>query len=145
VGNSNAGMQQPHAHRPDLLAQLAAELLRPGLYDEVLRRLARLGLSVPQDVLTRDLSQTWTLVDGVTALWETVYRDPEVHWEAYALGRKLVDFEDYCRRWRFNHVTTVERVIGFKRGTGGTVGTSYLRRMLKAELFPELRRVRTAL
>jgi tryptophan 2,3-dioxygenase len=145
VGNRNAAMLKPHAHRPDLLARLEEELARPSLYDEVLRRLARLDLQVPQEVLTRDLRQPWALVDAVTDVWEQVYRDPERHWEAYELGEKLVDFEDYFRRWRFNHVTTVERVIGFKRGTGGTAGTSYLRRMLEVELFPELWRVRTVL
>ncbi len=77
--------------------------------------------------------------------WEQVYRDPEKYWSYYDLAEKLVDFEDYFRRWRFNHVTTVERVIGFKRGTGGTGGVSYLKRMLEVELFPELWRVRTSL
>ncbi len=79
------------------------------------------------------------------AVWETVYRAPEAHWEAYELAEKLMDFEDYFRRWRFNHVTTVERVIGFKRGTGGTSGVAYLRRMLEVELFPELWHLRTSL
>ena len=145
VGNRNAAMLKPHVHRPELLARLQAELARPSLYDEVLRRLARLGLPVAADVLDRDVTQPWAVNEGVTALWEQVYRDPARHWEAYELGEKLVDFEDYFRRWRFNHLTTVERVIGFKRGTGGTAGTSYLRRMLEVELFPELWRVRTAL
>jgi tryptophan 2,3-dioxygenase len=145
VGNRNAAMLKPHEHRPDLIEKLEAELARPTLYDEVLRRLARLGLPVPAQVLTRDLRQAWQEDPEVTALWEIVYRDPAAHWEAYEMAEKLVDFEDYFRRWRFNHVTTVERVIGFKRGTGGTAGISYLRRMLEVELFPELWRVRTAL
>jgi tryptophan 2,3-dioxygenase len=96
-------------------------------------------------VLTRDVREPWAADPDVTAVWEIVYRDPAAHWEAYEMAEKLVDFEDYFRRWRFNHVTTVERVIGFKRGTGGTAGISYLRRMLEVELFPELWRVRTAL
>jgi tryptophan 2,3-dioxygenase len=83
--------------------------------------------------------------DDVRAVWETIYRDPKAHWEAYELAEKLVDFEDYFRRWRFNHVTTVERVIGFKRGTGGTSGVNYLKRMLEVELFPELWHLRTTL
>lgn len=145
VGNRNSAMLKPHEHRPDLLALLEAELARPSLYDEVLRRLARLGLAVPSTVLSRDLRQPWQADDAVMAVWETVYRDPVAHWEAYELAEKLVDFEDYFRRWRFNHVTTVERVIGFKRGTGGTAGITYLRRMLEVELFPELWRVRTVL
>jgi tryptophan 2,3-dioxygenase len=145
VGNRNAAMLKPHEHRPDLLEKLQAELARPTLYDEALRRLSRLGLPVPDHVLTRDLSQPWQADQQVTDVWERVYRDPAAHWEAYELAEKLVDFEDYFRRWRFNHVTTVERVIGFKRGTGGTAGISYLRRMLEVELFPELWRVRTVL
>jgi tryptophan 2,3-dioxygenase len=145
VGNRNAAMLKPHAHRPDILATLEAELARPTLYDEVLHRLARLGLPIPAHLLTRDLRQPWSVDPALTAVWETVYRDPAGHWEAYELAEKLVDFEDYFRRWRFNHVTTVERVIGFKRGTGGTEGISYLRRMLEVELFPELWRVRTVL
>jgi tryptophan 2,3-dioxygenase len=145
VGNRNAAMLKPHAHRPDILERLEAELARPTLYDEALRRLSRLGLPVPAHVLNRKLQEPWQLDPAVTAVWEIIYRDPSAHWESYEMAEKLVDFEDYFRRWRFNHVTTVERVIGFKRGTGGTAGTSYLRRMLEVELFPELWRVRTAL
>jgi len=145
VGNRNAAMLRPHAHRPDIIARLEAELARPSLYDEALRHLARAGLPVPPDVLARDLTGPWAANDAVREVWATVYRDPQTHWEAYELAEKLVDFEDYFRRWRFNHVTTVERVIGFKRGTGGTSGVLYLRRMLEIELFPELWSLRTAL
>ncbi|MBL9047876.1 MAG: tryptophan 2,3-dioxygenase [Tabrizicola sp.] len=145
VGNRNPAMLAPHAHRADITAKLEAELSRPTLYDEALRLLARQGLPVPAHVLTRDLRQPWTADPGVQAVWETIYRDPQAHWQAYELAEKLVDFEDYFRRWRFNHVTTVERVIGFKRGTGGTSGVAYLRRMLEVQLFPELWALRTGL
>ncbi|QCO56484.1 tryptophan 2,3-dioxygenase [Pseudorhodobacter turbinis] len=145
VGNRNRAMMQPHAHRADYTERLEAELARPSLYDEALRHLHRAGLPVPEDVITRDLTQPWAAHDGVQAVWEIVYRDPETHWEAYELAEKLVDFEDYFRRWRFNHVTTVERIIGFKRGTGGTSGVQYLRKMLEVELFPELWHLRTSL
>ncbi|WP_054004717.1 tryptophan 2,3-dioxygenase [Cypionkella psychrotolerans] len=145
VGNRNLAMLKPHAHRADLTALLEAELARPSLYDEALRHLARAGLPVPEDVLNRDLRQPWVVHEGVQRVWETVYRDPTQYWQAYELAEKLVDFEDYFRRWRFNHVTTVERVIGLKRGTGGTGGVSYLRRMLDVELFPELWHLRTTL
>lgn len=145
TGNRNTALLAPHAHRPDLLALLEAELARPSLYDEALRLLARRGLPVPQDVLTRDLRAPWVAHDGVQAVWAQVYRDPQAQWEAYELAEKLVDFEDYFRRWRFNHVTTVERVIGFKRGTGGTSGIHYLKRMLEVQLFPELWHLRTVL
>lgn len=145
VGNRNGAMLRPHAHRPDLMAKLQAELARPSLYDAALAHVAWLGLPVPEAVLTRDIAAPWVADDGVRAMWEKVYRDPEQHWQAYELAEKLVDFEDYFRRWRFNHVTTVERVIGFKRGTGGTSGVAYLRRMLEVQLFPELWQVRTTL
>ena len=145
VGNRNAAMLKAHAHRPDLLARLEAELARPSLYDEALRLLARKGFAVPARVLDRDLATPWVADPEVQAVWEAVYRDPAAHWQAYELAEKLVDFEDHFRRWRFNHVTTVERVIGFKRGTGGTSGVRYLRRMLEVELFPELWHLRTVL
>lgn len=145
VGNRNLAMLRPHAHRPDLTARLEAELARPTLYDEALRYLARSGMSVPDRVLTRDLRQPWQADPGVQAVWEAVYRDPVAHWVAYDLAEKLVDLEDYFRRWRFNHLTTVERVIGFKRGTGGTSGVAYLRRMLDVQIFPELWALRTDL
>ncbi len=145
VGNRNHAMLRPHAHRSDIMAMLNGELARPSIYDEALRYLARSGLPVPAEVLGRDLSEGWTARDDVRQVWEVVYRAPKEHWEAYELAEKLMDFEDYFRRWRFNHVTTVERVIGFKRGTGGTGGVSYLRRMLDVELFPELWHLRTTL
>ena len=145
VGNRNLAMLKPHAHRPDLTARLEAELARPTLYDEALRHLARAGLPVPAEILNRDLRQPWAAHAGVLAAWVVVYRDPTTHWQAYELAEKLVDLEDYFRRWRFNHVTTVERVIGFKRGTGGTSGVAYLRRMLDVQLFPELWQLRTTL
>jgi tryptophan 2,3-dioxygenase len=145
VGNRNLAMLRPHAHRPDIMAKLEAELARPTLYDEALRHVARAGLNVPDTVLNRDLHQPWAFDAGVLAMWQQVYRDPQLHWEAYELAEKLVDFEDFFRRWRFNHLTTVTRVIGMKRGTGGTSGGSYLKRMLEVELFPELWHVRTTL
>lgn len=145
AGNRNPAMLGPHAHRPDILALLEAELSRPSLYDEALRAVARAGLPVPAEVLGRDVGAAWHEHEGVTLVWAQVYAAPEAHWALYELAEKLVDFEDYFRRWRFNHVTTVERIIGLKRGTGGTGGVSYLRRMLEVELFPELWRVRTAL
>lgn len=145
VGNRNNAMLRPHAHRPDIMAQLEDELTKPSLYDEAIRALARAGLAVPDAVLERDVTKTHAFDEGVMAVWESIYRDPAKHWQFYELAEKLVDFEDYFRRWRFNHVTTVERVIGFKRGTGGTGGVDYLKRMLEVELFPELWRVRTVL
>ncbi|TDF62665.1 tryptophan 2,3-dioxygenase [Cupriavidus sp. L7L] len=145
LGNKNASMLRPHAHRDDRLQPLQAVLHSPSLYDEALKLMARNGLSVDLACLERDWSQPWSYQPSVEAAWALVYRDPESYWNLYQLGEKLVDIEDSFRQWRFRHATTVERVIGFKRGTGGTEGVAYLRKMLDVELFPELWRVRTAL
>jgi tryptophan 2,3-dioxygenase len=145
MGNKNAAMLRPHAHRADLLAQVQAAYEAPSLYDEALRLLARRGLGVPASHLQRDLTQPYEASDAVEQAWLAVYRDPKRHWDLYQLGEELADLEDAFRLWRFRHVTTVERVIGFKRGTGGTGGVSYLRKMLDVVLFPEIWRLRTAL
>lgn len=145
LGNRNHAMLKPHAHDAETTRLLEAELATPSLYDEVLRLADRHGLKMPAAVLARDIRETHSFNEGVLQAWRIVYEAPETHWMLYELAEKLVDFEDYFRRWRFNHVTTVERVIGFKRGTGGTGGVSYLKRMLEVELFPELWRVRTIL
>jgi tryptophan 2,3-dioxygenase len=145
LGNRNHAMLKPHAHDADVMSLLETELATPSLYDEVLRLADRRGLAMPATVLARDVRETHHFDEGVLQAWRRVYESPEANWTLYELAEKLVDFEDYFRRWRFNHVTTVERVIGFKRGTGGTGGVSYLKRMLEIELFPELWRVRTIL
>lgn len=145
LGNRNHAMLKPHAHRADLLKKLEDELSTPSFYDEVLRLADRKGVKMPEAVLKRDVRTTHEFNEAVMEAWAQVYKDPERYWQLYEAAEKLVDFEDYFRRWRFNHVTTVERVIGFKRGTGGTGGVPYLKRMLEIELFPELWRVRTAL
>ncbi|WP_296761936.1 tryptophan 2,3-dioxygenase [Sediminimonas sp.] len=144
LGNRNTAMLRPHAHRDDLTARLEAELAQPSLYDAALRLLDA-SVRLPEPVLARDVSAPYRASSAVQEAWAQVYRDPQAHWELYELAEKLVDLEDYFRRWRFNHVTTVERIIGFKRGTGGTGGVSYLRRMLEVELFPELWHLRTDL
>lgn len=142
LGNRNRAMIRPHAHRPDLADALEAELARPSLYDVALGHARRLGHDLPDRVPSDGPAQS---DPQVVAFWAMVYRDITTHWTLYELAEELVDLEDYFRRWRFNHVTTVERVIGLKKGTGGTGGTSYLRRMLEVELFPELWAVRTEL
>ncbi|MDX3976354.1 tryptophan 2,3-dioxygenase [Shinella sp.] len=145
AGNRNIAMLRPHAHRPDIMEKLEAILAAPSLYDETIRLLARNGFDVGEEAQRSDWRGTRSENDKVFAAWQTVYRNPERYWMLYELAEKLVDFEDYFRRWRFNHVTTVERIIGFKRGTGGTSGASYLKKMLEVELFPELWHVRTDL
>ncbi len=137
LGNRNTAMMKVHEHRPDLHRMLAQELRTKSLYHVVLDQLAQsLDLSFPADAYRMD--QPHVQCDPVMQAWTTVYEDPRQYWTLYELAEKLVDLEDYFRRWRFNHVTTVERIIGFKRGTGGTSGVKYLRRMLEVELFPEL-------
>ncbi len=145
LGNKNAAMLKPHAHRPDLLAQVQAAFEAPSLYDEALRLLARRGLEVPASHTERDWTQGYQENDAVQSAWLTVYRNPKQYWDLYQLGEELTDLEDAFRLWRFRHVTTVERVIGFKRGTGGTGGVSYLRKMLDVVLFPEIWKIRTDL
>jgi len=145
AGNRNLAMLGPHAHRSDVVAKLEEILAEPSLYDEALLLLARNGFDIGEDAQRTDWRVTRTANDKVLSAWKTVYASPAQYWMLYELAEKLVDFEDYFRRWRFNHVTTVERIIGLKRGTGGTSGVSYLRKMLEVELFPELWKVRTEL
>ena len=136
LGNRNPNMLGPHQHRPEDVALLQAELARPSLYHEATALVFReTGAGVPPRPV---LDAPHAADIAIRATWARVYRETEAHWALYELAEKLVDLEDYFRRWRFNHVTTVERVIGLKRGTGGTSGVSYLRRMLDVVLFPEL-------
>ena len=145
LGNKNAAMLKPHTHHPERIAAVQAVYEAPSLYDESLRLLARRGLPVPASHLQRDWTQPYEASDAVEQAWLAVYRDPKAHWDLYQLGEELTDLEDAFRLWRFRHLTTVERVIGFKRGTGGTGGVSYLRQMLDVVLFPEIWHLRTAL
>lgn len=145
VGNKNPALLKPHAHRPDVHARLERALAAPSLYDEAVRLLARRGFPIDAAVLERDVREPWRFAPSVEQAWLAVYRAPNEHWALYELAEELVDFEDAFRQWRFRHVTTVERIIGFKRGTGGTSGVAYLRRMLDVVLFPELWQVRTDL
>lgn len=145
LGNKNAAMLKPHAHTPEILARVEAAYRAPSLYDEALRLLARRGLPVPASHVERDWSQPYVSDDAVEQAWLVAYRAPQQHWDLYQLGEELTDLEDAFRLWRFRHVTTVERVIGFKRGTGGTSGVGYLRKMLDVVLFPEIWKLRTSL
>jgi tryptophan 2,3-dioxygenase len=145
AGNRNAGMLKPHAHNAEVAEALEEILAGPSLYDEALRLLVRQGFDIGAEATRSDWRETRTENEQVLTAWRDIYREPERYWMLYELAEKLVDFEDYFRRWRFNHVTTVERIIGLKRGTGGTSGVSYLRKMLEVELFPELWKVRTEL
>jgi tryptophan 2,3-dioxygenase len=143
LGNKQSAMLAPHRHRPDLHAALEAELAAPSLYDEAIRLLARRGFAIDKPVLERDVRQPYGGDASVAAAWLAVYRDTGRHWELYELAEELVDLEDWFQQWRFRHVTTVERIIGRKPGTGGTAGVAYLRKALDIRFFPELWDVRT--
>lgn len=145
LGNKNAMMMEPHRHRPDLHAPLARLHGEPSLYDEAVRLLARRGFAVAPHCVERDWTVPHAFDESVREAWVRVYRETSAHWDLYELAEKLVDLEDAFRQWRFRHATTVERIIGWKRGTGGTSGVGYLRKALDAVLFPELWRARTAL
>ena len=145
LGNKNAVMMAPHRHRPDLIAPLEALHREPSLYDEAVRLLARRGFGLSAGAVERDWTAPYAFDESVCAAWVRVYRETAAYWDLYELAEKLVDLEDAFRQWRFRHATTVERIIGFKRGTGGTSGVGYLKRVLEAVLFPELWRARTAL
>jgi tryptophan 2,3-dioxygenase len=119
LGNKNVQMLQPHAHRPEILAEVRATLEAPSFYDEVVRLLARRGFPIAPERLERDWTQPMRHDETVEAAWLEVYRHPQQHWELYEMAEELVDLEDAFRQWRFRHVTTVERIIGFKQGTGG--------------------------
>jgi tryptophan 2,3-dioxygenase len=149
LGNKASSMRSAHisvhAQRSDLLAQVDAQLHAPSLYDEALRLLSRRGFALPLSHTQRDWSQPYARHDAVQAAWLVVYRNPQAHWDLYQLGEELIDLEDAFRQWRFRHVTTVERIIGSKTGTGGTQGVGYLRKMLDVVLFPEIWQLRTDL
>jgi tryptophan 2,3-dioxygenase len=145
MGNKSAAMVRVHEHRADLHAVVSRAHGAPSLYDESLLLLDRRGIALPDSHRDRDWREPYRASPEVEAAWLEVYRNPEAHWDLYQLGEELADLEDAFRLWRFRHLTTVERVIGFKRGTGGTAGVGYLRRMLDTVLFPEIWSLRTRL
>ncbi|WP_371396233.1 tryptophan 2,3-dioxygenase [Fretibacter rubidus] len=144
LGNKSTASLSAHDGHP-ARAVLEEALLQPSLYDEAIQLLARRGFDISDAQLSRDVSQKYVVDASTQAAWVQIYKDPKAYWDVFELAEKLVDLEDYFRRWRFNHVTTVERVIGFKRGSGGTSGVNYLRSMLDVVLFPELWALRTEL
>ncbi|MFN8061355.1 MAG: tryptophan 2,3-dioxygenase [Vicinamibacterales bacterium] len=145
LGNKNAAMRRPHEHVPSRLRAVDEAWRAPSLYDESLRLLARRGFAIPPSLVERDWTEPYQRSEEVLQAWLAVYRDTERYWDLYQLAEDLADVEDAFRQWRFRHLTTVERVIGFKQGTGGSVGVPYLRRMLDVTLFPEVWGVRTIL
>jgi tryptophan 2,3-dioxygenase len=145
LGNKNPAVIAVHRHTPEHHAWLEQLLRSPSLYDEFLRHLARRGMPIAPERIERDWSQPYQRHDSVVAVFKSIYDAPEQHWDAYDMCEKLVDVEENFQLWRFRHVKTVERVIGFKRGTGGTAGVAFLRKSLEVSLFPELIEVRTSI
>ena len=144
-GNKNAALLRPFEHRAEIHAMLSGLLNSPSLYDEAIGLLGRRGFMLDAQAAQRDWSVPYESNLSVMAAWRAVYAQPKEYWDLYELAEKLVDLEDYVRQWRHRHVTTVQRVIGFKRGTGGTAGVGYLKALLEVRLFPELWDLRTEL
>ncbi len=145
MGNKNADMIRVHQRHPDDYARLKRALQAPSLYDEVLRLLSRRGYGVPQELLDRDFSQPYVASKAVTGAWLGVYHNADKDWDLYELAEGLVDLDHRFQLWRFQHMKTVERIIGHKKGTGGTSGVSYLSKALELRFFPELWQARTSL
>lgn len=145
LGNKTPAMVRVFDHEPAARDALAADLDSPSLYDAFLAHLARLGHDVPAAVLQRDVSQPYEPHDGVIEVFRRVYAEPERHWDVYEACEELVDVEEGFHLWRFRHLKTVQRIIGHRRGTGGSSGTAFLQRALELTFFPELQDVRTAL
>lgn len=145
IGNKNPDMIEVHRRDPDSYAVLQRALHSPSIYDESLRLLSRRGFEIPQEYLDRDWSQPYQANKQVAAAWLAVYHSIDDHWELYELAEKLVDLDMKFQLWRFSHMKTVERIIGYKRGTGGTGGVSYLAKALDLRFFPELWSIRTAM
>lgn len=143
LGNKNKKMARVFEREPEALKNVQAALDAPSLYDETLRFAARQGADIPAGALDRDWTEEYQPSDAVEAFWREVYHDTNRWWELYEFAEKLVDLEQKFQQWRFNHMKTVERIIGFRRGTGGTAGVSYLVKALDIRLFPELWTVRT--
>jgi tryptophan 2,3-dioxygenase len=145
LGNKEESYLVVFQHDPVSRDRLAAALHAPSLYDEFLRHLARRGHAVPAERVERDWSQPYEAHPGVVEVFRTIYEDPDRHWDAYDMCEKLVDLEQNFQLWRFRHLKTVERIIGFKKGTGGSSGVKFLRQAIDIRLFPELIDVRTVI
>jgi len=145
LGNKNRDASKVFAYDAVIHAELLAVLEAPSLYDEFLRHLARRGLAVPQECVERDWSLPHQKNAALVEVFRGIYENPREYWDAYEMCEKLVDVEEYFQLWRFRHMKTVERIIGFRQGTGGSSGVGFLRQALELEFFPELLAVRTGL
>lgn len=145
LGNKNAKMVEAHRSHPKYYQHLLDVLNSPSIYDITLQLLEKRGFNIPAEYVQRDWSQPYKPSESVQEAWSTVYKDTNHYWDLYELAEKLVDMEFHFQKWRFNHMKTVERIIGYKRGTGGTAGVSYLVKALELQFFPELWSVRTSI
>lgn len=145
LGNKNAGFVEVHRHDPDLFEELSELLQSPSLYDEVIRTLSDAGFDINREKLERDFSLPYESDDSVESAWLEIYRNADKYFELYELGEKLVDIEDAFQLWRFKHMFTVQRIIGNRRGTGGSSGVPFLKKALDMSFFPELFAIRTIL
>lgn len=145
LGAKDPRMVAMHKHHPEHHAHLQELLHAPSLYDEALRLFARRGLPVPAECVERDWSQPHVASEAVKAVWLTIYRDTHRYFDLYELAEELVDVEDQFQQWRFRHMKTVERIIGFKQGTGGSSGVKFLKTALERSFFPELWQLRSEL
>ncbi len=145
LGNKNADMVKVFSHDPRATDELAAVLHAPSLYDEFLRHLHRKGYAIPAGCVERDWSRPYQREPALVPVFKTIYEDTDTHWEAYATCEQLVDVEASFQLWRFRHMKTVERIIGYRRGTGGSSGVGFLKQALDLTFFPELFEVRTVL
>jgi len=145
LGNKNADMVNVHRRDSQAYEALQRALAAPSLYDEVLRLLSRRGYGIPEDYVTRDFSQPYRASKQVAGVWLGVYHNAEKDWDLYELAEKLVDLDHKFQLWRCHHLKTVERIIGYKQGTGGSGGVSYLAKALELKFFPELWTVRTSM
>ena len=145
LGAKDARMLLPYRHKPEIHARLDRALREPSLYDEALGLLRRRGLPIPREAVERDVSEPHRFDERVRDVWLTIYRNPDEHFDLYELAEELVDVEDWFQQWRFRHMKTVERIIGHKRGTGGSSGVGFLKSALERSFFPELWDLRTLL
>jgi tryptophan 2,3-dioxygenase len=144
-GNKNADMLKVHERDPKAFELLERALRAPSLYDEVLRLLSRRGYEIPGDYLERDFSEPYRSSKQVAGAWLGVYHNADQGWDLYELAERLVDLDHNFQLWRCHHLKTVERIIGYKPGTGGTGGVSYLAKALELKFFPELWQIRTSM
>jgi tryptophan 2,3-dioxygenase len=143
LGNKGTSLLAVYEHQPVWYERLVSALNAPSIYEVFLAFLARAGMSVPENALERDFSAVRDEDDEVVAVLKQIYDDPRKHWAKYEMCEALMDVANNFQFWRFHHMKTVERIIGHKRGTGGSSGVPFLKKALEAEFFPELIRVRT--